>query len=83
MEKRIVLDNLDDTSVTWIEQESKRRGLPIEQITLELIQQAIQNARLKTYHDLDALAGTWTDKEADEFLSVIADFERVDESLWQ
>ena len=83
MEKTIVLENLDDTSATWIEQESERRGLPIEQIALELIQQAIRDAQLKAYHDLDALAGTWSDKEADEFLSVIADFERVDEKLWK
>jgi hypothetical protein len=83
MERTIVLENLDDTSATWIEQEAERRGIPVEQIALELIQQAIKDAQLKTYHDLDALAGTWSDKETDEFLSVIADFERVDEQLWQ
>ena len=33
------------------------------------------------YRDLDALAGTWSDEEAEEFLSAIADFERVDEGL--
>ena len=83
MEKTIVLENLDDTSVMWLEKEAERKSLPIEQVVLDLIQQAIKNAELETYHDLDDLAGTWSDKEADEFLRVIADFERVDEKLWQ
>jgi DNA polymerase III delta subunit len=83
MGRAIVLENLDDASAIWIEQEAERRGLSVEQVALELIQQAIKAAQLKTYHDLDDLAGTWSDEEADEFLSVIADFERVDEKLWQ
>ena len=83
MEKTIVLENLDDTSVMWLEKEAERKSLPIEQVVLDLIQQAIKNAELETYHDLDDLVGTWSDKEADEFLRVIADFERVDEKLWQ
>ena len=83
MEKTIVLENLDDTSAAWLEQEAERRSLPVEQVALELIQQAVKNAQLETYHDLDDLAGTWSDEETDEFLRVIADFERVDEKLWQ
>ena len=83
MEKTIVIENLDDTSATWIEQEAKHRGLSIEQIILELVQKAAKHAQLETYHDLDDLAGTWSDEQADEFLRVIADFERVDETLWQ
>ncbi len=37
---------------------------------------------LPVYHDLDALAGTWTDREADDFLRDVSDFDKVDENLW-
>jgi len=39
-------------------------------------------AELPTYHDLDALAGTWNEAEATAFLQAIADFKQVDQALW-
>ena len=45
MERTIVLDNLDDKSATWIEQEAERKGLPQEQVVLDLIRQAIKDAQ--------------------------------------
>jgi hypothetical protein len=39
--------------------------------------------RRRVYHDLDALAGTWTAEEASEFLKALADFEQVDQELWR
>jgi hypothetical protein len=56
---------------------TEQRGLSVEEIVLELIHLGIKSAQLDTYHDLDALAGTWSDKEADDFMRVIADFERA------
>jgi hypothetical protein len=38
---------------------------------------------MPTYDDLDHLAGTWSDEQAEEFLGAIADLERVDEDLRQ
>jgi hypothetical protein len=83
MGKPITIQNLDDAITTWIEKEAERRGLSVETIVLELIHQGIKSSWLRTYHDLDALAGTWSDQETDEFLGAIADFEQVDEKLWQ
>ena len=83
MDRIITIQDLDDATATWIEKEAERRGLSIEEMVLELIHQGIKSAQLDTYHDLDALAGTRSDKEADDFMKAIADFERVDEKLWQ
>ena len=47
MERTIVLENLDNKSATWIEQEAERKGLPQEQVVLDLIQQAIKDAQLE------------------------------------
>jgi hypothetical protein len=83
MDRPIVLEHLDDAVLTWIAKEAEQRGLSVETMILELIRQGIKNTQLETYHDLDALAGTWSDKEADEFLKAIAEFEQVDEKLWR
>ena len=78
----IHLDNLDPQSALWIENEAERRGVTIEQVVLELVRLGIRIFPLKTHHELDDLAGTWTDDEADAFLRAVAPFEQVDEELW-
>ncbi|GEM_PF-1542847 len=35
------------------------------------------------YHDLDYLAGTWTEDDDREFLKATQDFNKVDEELWK
>ncbi len=39
--------------------------------------------RIKTYHDLDHLAGTWSEKDAKEFRERVADMEKIDEEPWK
>ena len=34
------------------------------------------------YQDLDALSGTWTEQQSNEFLSTLSDFSQIDEELW-
>lgn len=36
---------------------------------------------LKTYNDLDHLAGTWSEAEAREFEEYVAPFEQIDEEI--
>ena len=35
------------------------------------------------YHDLDYLAGTWTEEDDKEFLQATEDFNKIDEELWK
>jgi len=35
------------------------------------------------HHDLDPLAGTWSEIEAEVFANVTAAFDKVDEELWK
>jgi len=39
--------------------------------------------KIEKYHDLDILAGTWSDEETEEFLHSISDFGEVDNMLWK
>lgn len=79
----IAIQDLDEPTASWILREAETRGLSVEAVVLELIRQGITSLQLRTYDDLDSLAGTWTDQEADEFLDAIADLAQVDEKLWQ
>ena len=36
-----------------------------------------------THHDLDHLAGTWSDKDRREFEKATTAFEQIDEDLWR
>lgn len=87
MEQALVIGPLDDTTTQWIEQEAQRTGKTIEAVVLELIYRGLAVEREREhqarYHDLDALAGTWSVEEADEFLQATADLAQIDAALWQ
>lgn len=83
----ITIQDIDDAATKWIKEEAERRGISVETLVVELIHRGIiverESSHHQIYHDLDSLAGTWSEEQANEFLKAIADFERVDEKLWQ
>ena len=87
MTKSITIQNIDESTAKWLSDEAERRGMSIDAVVLQLIHNGIgmehKRAQVQTYHDLDSLAGTWSDEEMEEFLNAIADFDRVDEQLWR
>jgi len=87
MSTNITIQDLDDTTVKWISEEAERRGISVESLVVELIRKGIntdqETSPLQTYYDLDSLAGTWSEEQEAEFLNAVADFEQVDEKLWQ
>lgn len=87
MSTSITIQDIDDVTVKWIDEEAKRRGISVESLIVELIYKGVDAEREllqhPVYHDLDSLAGTWSEEQAAEFLNAVADFEHVDEKLWQ
>jgi hypothetical protein len=87
MSTNITIQDLDDPTVKWISEEAERRGISVESLVVELIRKGIntdqETSPLQRYYDLDALAGTWSEEQEAEFLNAVADFEQVDEKLWQ
>jgi hypothetical protein len=86
MSQTITLRNLDDSLVTRIQREAQRRGESIEMFILKVVRQDLQAdsnvVGLQEYHDLDALAGTWSAEETATFLKQLEDFSRVEPTLW-
>ena len=87
MPRSITIDDIDDATASWLAEEARRRGVSVESVAGQLLQSGLESERrwaaLSTYHELDALAGTWSEDEAATFLQVVASFEHVDPALWQ
>ncbi len=86
MPRSITIHDVDDATANWLVEEAGRWGVSVEMIAGQLLQRGLEWERrrieLPTYHDLDALAGTWCEDEAAAFLQATADFEQVDHGLW-
>ena len=87
MSTNITIQILDGTTAKWISEEAERRGVSAESLVVELIRKEMNEDRrisqLQAYHDLDSLAGTWSEEQEAELLNAVADFEQVDEKLWR
>lgn len=86
MAKTFTIKDLDDTSSTWIAEEATRRGVDEQTVLKDLIHNALilgNGAGLPVYRDLNDLAGTWTEEEAEEFRRATEVFNQVDEDLWR
>ena len=87
MREPLTITQLDHSVTEWIEQEAQSTGMPIEAVARRLIYRGLeverQQARQQRYHDLDALAGTWSAEEAEEFRHAIAELNQIDPTLWQ
>jgi hypothetical protein len=87
MNKAITIRHLDDDAVEWIGEQAANRGVDEETLVIQLIQRGIdleqKKNQLPPHHDLDSLAGTWTEEEATEFDNATEGFRRVDPDLWQ
>ena len=87
MSVSLTLNEIDDATVEWLKAEAERKGVSIESLAVELIQKgagrAPESSTQPVYHELDSLAGTWTEEQATEFLKAVEDFELIDEHLWR
>jgi hypothetical protein len=87
MRTSVTIQDIDNETANWINEQARQRGISIESLIIELIHKGItaerESVSPQAYHDLDSLAGTWSDEQAAEFSDSIADFEHVDEMLWQ
>lgn len=80
------LRGLDNQLFNSLKQTASIQKISMNRLILNLLQQNLgftQKYKPRTYHDLDKLAGTWSKKEAKEFLRSISDFEQIDEELWK
>jgi hypothetical protein len=77
---------LDDKALARLKSQAAEEGSSVNSLVLRLLQGtgiSIQPGTLKKFDDLNALAGTWSDKEAQAFARNTAAFAEVDAALWK
>jgi len=83
----ITIDQSDVALLESLRAEAARRGVDVDALVTELLREglrpAIKAGATPPHHDLDALAGTWSEEQASAFLSATERFQQVDEEAWQ
>jgi hypothetical protein len=68
-----------------LKKEAVKQKISINSLILKIIDQGLgitHPVKKVIFHDLDYLAGTWSNKEKKEFDDNIKPFENIDEELW-
>jgi hypothetical protein len=83
----LTIDNFNSEILGRLQSEAQRRGVEVKVLVEEIIQDKlgapVKSDSTQSHHELDALAGTWSAEEAENFLSTIAEMRQCDEGLWK
>ena len=77
---------LDDQALSRLKSQAAQEGSSLNSLVLRLLQgtgSPVPLNVLKKFDDLNALAGTWSDQEAQAFERNTAAFAEVDAALWK
>jgi hypothetical protein len=83
----LTLDNVDPDLLDRLRVEAQRRGVGVDAVIEQIIRDGLNPSlaadSVQAHHELDRLGGTWSAKDAEDFLSATSDLRRVDEDLWK
>ncbi|MFH0925623.1 MAG: antitoxin [bacterium] len=81
----ITIRGLDEKGTALLKKQAKKNGLSVNMYLLKVIKEDIglEKKRNVSHHELDNLAGTWSEEDYQEFQNNIADFEKIDQDLWK
>lgn len=69
----------------YLKNEAKNKQTSVNSLLLKIIEQSIgfgRQSKKTRYHELDKLAGTWTEDEGKSFEEKMKVFETIDKELW-
>jgi plasmid stability protein len=86
--KQLTIRGLGDELHMALKQEASRRGLSMNRYVLLILRRAVSPGDERwqenvTFHDLDYLAGTWTEEEFQEFYKRLDPQRSTEEELWR
>jgi len=82
----MTIRGLEDSVTQALKKRAKQEGSSVNAIVAGIIKEQLglkKKPRTTIHHDIDKLAGTWSDKDYLEFNKKTADFEKVDEEMWK
>lgn len=80
------LRGIDEETKRRLKEEAARQGVSLNTLILRYIRHGVgltETDRRVLHHDLDALAGTWSEEEAEAFRQAVQVFEAPDVELWR
>ena len=83
--KAITLRNIPPDLSRRIERRAKEKGSSMNKTVIQILEDALGTSKKragKLHHDLDQLAGSWSDDEAREFDEDLAAQRKIDPELW-
>ncbi len=86
--KAITLRNLPPELEKTVRKEAERKRTSINKAVISLLERKVEGRKktknkTREHDDLDALAGSWTKKEAAEFDHTLAAQRSIDPELWK
>lgn len=82
----MTIRGLDELTIKALKEKAKHEGTSVNAALVKLLQEELglkKKKRTIVYNDLDHLAGTWSDKDYEEFQKKVKDFETIDETKWK
>jgi len=83
--KNLTVRGIDEEMTDILKKESMKTGQSINSIILKLLREATgltKKKRNRLFHDLDELAGTWSEEDERKFRENVKLFEKIDEEIW-
>ena len=84
--KAITVRGIDEELEKKLRAEAHNNGDSINSTLLKLIRRGLgldKPIPYQEFHDLDNLAGTWSETDEEEFAAVQAGFSTIDRDLWK
>ena len=87
MQVELTLKDIDNVIVEKLKSKADQRGIDLDTFILSIFKKElgleIETPRDNLYGDLDYLAGTWSKEEAEDFIKLTEDFNKIDDELWK
>ncbi|MGH7253887.1 MAG: hypothetical protein ACREIE_08825 [Nitrospiraceae bacterium] len=84
--KPITLRKLPDALARLIRRKAETEGISLNRAVIAVLQERVGGVRPSAeprHHELDALAGSWSDAEAQAFNRALAAQRAIDPDLWR
>ncbi len=84
--KTLTIRNIDDDLSNILKEKAKTGGTSLNACVINLLKQITGLSKQqfsKKYSDLDFLAGTWEEKDYNEFNNNVKSFNEIDKDIWK
>ncbi|MEP9411884.1 MAG: antitoxin [Candidatus Brocadia sp.] len=82
----MTIRGIDDEVAKLLKERAKTEGMSVNALLSKMVKESLgieEKRRIKIYHDLDHLAGTWSEKDLKEFQKNVEYLEKIDEEIWR